>query len=105
MVALDASQPLLTLGRLVQEDLCLMQKQGDAHVLTAAILCCPASWTLAEKLGRSMAAIHLLVQIYTPDLASCLDGITRDSVLTMARDQGIEVIEKRITRDEIYCAD
>ena len=44
-------------------------------------------------------------KIYTPDLASCLDGITRDSVLTMARDQGIEVIEKRITRDEIYCAD
>ncbi len=44
-------------------------------------------------------------KIYTPDLASCLDGITRDSVLTMARDLGIDVIEKRITRDEMYCAD
>ena len=44
-------------------------------------------------------------KIYTPDLASCLDGITRDSVLTMARDLGIDIIEKRITRDEIYCAD
>jgi branched-chain amino acid aminotransferase len=44
-------------------------------------------------------------KIYTPDLASCLDGITRDSVLTMARDLGIDVIEKRITRDEIYCSD
>ncbi len=44
-------------------------------------------------------------KIYTPDLASCLDGITRDSVLTMARDMGIEVVEKRITRDEMYCAD
>ena len=44
-------------------------------------------------------------KIYTPDLASCLDGITRDAVLTMARDSGIEVIEKRITRDEVYCAD
>ena len=44
-------------------------------------------------------------KIYTPDLASCLDGITRDSVLTMARDMGMEVIEKRITRDEMYCAD
>jgi branched-chain amino acid aminotransferase len=44
-------------------------------------------------------------KIYTPDLASCLDGITRDSVLTMARDLGIEITEKRITRDEIYCAD
>ncbi|MEA5098035.1 MAG: branched-chain amino acid transaminase [Burkholderiaceae bacterium] len=44
-------------------------------------------------------------KLFTPDLASCLDGITRDSVITMARDMGIEVIEKRITRDEVYCAD
>jgi branched-chain amino acid aminotransferase len=44
-------------------------------------------------------------KIYTPDLASCLDGITRDSVVTIARDLGVEVIEKRITRDEVYCAD
>ena len=43
--------------------------------------------------------------LYTPDLASCLDGITRDSVITLARDIGIEVREKRITRDEMYCAD
>jgi branched-chain amino acid aminotransferase len=39
--------------------------------------------------------------IYTPDLASCLDGITRDSVITMARDLGYAVVEKRITRDEM----
>lgn len=44
-------------------------------------------------------------KIYTPDLASCLDGITRDSIVTLARDLGIEVIQKRITRDEVYCAD
>ncbi|WP_133647548.1 branched-chain amino acid transaminase [Paraburkholderia flava] len=44
-------------------------------------------------------------KLYTPDLASCLDGITRDSVITFARDAGIEVIEKRITRDEVYTAD
>ena len=44
-------------------------------------------------------------KIYTPDLASCLDGITRDAVITIARDEGLEVIEKRITRDEVYCAD
>jgi branched-chain amino acid aminotransferase len=44
-------------------------------------------------------------RVYTPDLASCLDGITRDAVFTIARDAGIEVIEKRITRDEVYCAD
>jgi branched-chain amino acid aminotransferase len=44
-------------------------------------------------------------KLYTPDLASCLDGITRDTVITLARDAGIEVIEKRITRDEVYTAD
>jgi branched-chain amino acid aminotransferase len=43
--------------------------------------------------------------VYTPDLASCLDGITRDAVIRIARDQGLEVREKRITRDEMYCAD
>jgi branched-chain amino acid aminotransferase len=44
-------------------------------------------------------------KLYTPDLASCLDGITRDAVMTMAKDLGVDVIEKRITRDEMYCAD
>jgi len=44
-------------------------------------------------------------KLYTPDLASCLDGITRNAVVTMAHDMGYEVIEKRITRDEMYCAD
>ena len=44
-------------------------------------------------------------KLYTPDLASCLDGITRDSVITLANDLGIEVIQKRITRDEVYCTD
>jgi branched-chain amino acid aminotransferase len=38
-------------------------------------------------------------------LASCLDGITRNSVLTMAADLGIKIKEKRITRDEVYCCD
>jgi len=44
-------------------------------------------------------------KLYTPDLSSCLDGITRDAIITIARDAGIPIIEKRITRDEMYCAD
>lgn len=44
-------------------------------------------------------------KLYTPDLASCLDGITRSSVITIAHDLGLSVTEKRITRDEVYCAD
>lgn len=43
--------------------------------------------------------------IYTPDLTSALDGITRKTVITLARDLGFEVREKRITRDEVYVAD
>lgn len=43
--------------------------------------------------------------IYTPDLASCLDGITRDAIFVIAKDLGYEVREKRITRDEMYCCD
>lgn len=54
IVPLDPDQPLLTLGRLVQEDLCLLEQDGAEHVLTGAILCFPASWTLAQKLGRPL---------------------------------------------------
>ncbi len=44
-------------------------------------------------------------KIYTPDMTSCLEGITRASIIELAEEIGIPVIEKRITRDEIYCAD
>lgn len=44
-------------------------------------------------------------KIYSPDLTSCLEGITRASVIELAAEIGVPVIEKRITRDEIYCAD
>ena len=43
--------------------------------------------------------------IYTPDLTSCLDGITRDTVFKLAADHGIQVHEKRISRDEVYISD
>ncbi len=43
--------------------------------------------------------------IYTPELTSALNGITRNTVMTLAADLGIEVVEKRITRDEVYIAD
>lgn len=43
--------------------------------------------------------------IYTPDLTSALDGITRKTVIELAEDMGYKVVEKRITRDEVYIAD
>jgi branched-chain amino acid aminotransferase len=44
-------------------------------------------------------------KLYTPDLTSCLEGITRETILALAAEAGIPVIEKRITRDEVYTAD
>ena len=43
--------------------------------------------------------------IFTPDLTSALEGITRDTVVTLINELGLELIEKRITRDEIYISD
>jgi branched-chain amino acid aminotransferase len=44
-------------------------------------------------------------EIHTPELTSCLDGITRASIIRLAEDLGYTVREKRITRDEVYIAD
>ena len=43
--------------------------------------------------------------LHTPELTSCLPGITRDTIITFARELGWEVVERRITRDEFYIAD
>src|SRR5690554_3451465 len=44
-------------------------------------------------------------QIFTPDLTSCLDGITRKTLFALADELGYSIREKRITRDEVYVAD
>jgi len=59
---------------------------------------------VSEGSGENLFMVRNGV-IYTPDLASCLEGITRESVMQIAKDLGYEVKEKRITRDEIYSAD
>lgn len=43
--------------------------------------------------------------LFTPDLASALEGITRETIFVLAKEKGLEVRERRITRDEIYIAD
>ena len=43
--------------------------------------------------------------IYTPPRATILEGITRDSVITLARDSGYSVVEESIVRDQLYIAD
>jgi branched-chain amino acid aminotransferase len=44
-------------------------------------------------------------KMYTPELTSCLDGITRKTIFSFAEELGVEIEEKRITRDEVYIAD
>ncbi len=69
IVEIQRDEPLLTLGQLVQEDICLMSKQGQEHVLVGAVLCFPASWQLAEKVGKPLIGIHEPVAEYDDQLA------------------------------------
>jgi branched-chain amino acid aminotransferase len=59
---------------------------------------------VAEGSGENVFIVKNNV-IYTPELASCLDGITRKTLIQVAEDNGYRVVEKRITRDEVYIAD
>lgn len=59
---------------------------------------------VAEGSGENIFVIRDGV-IYTPELTSCLDGITRKTIMEFAHNLGYTVQEKRITRDEIYIAD
>jgi len=68
-VGLDDDTALIIAARLVQEDLLILQKPDIEHVLTAAVLCFPASWTLAEKFGGTLSVIHNPVVPYDPAMA------------------------------------
>ena len=59
---------------------------------------------VAEGSGENVFIIRN-GKLYTPDLTSALEGITRDTILQLAAEIGLAVIEKRITRDEVYSAD
>ena len=84
-VRIDRAAPLLTLGRLIQADVCILQEGPEGHILTGAILCFPASWTLAEKIGRPLMAIHRPVPEYDHGMGSrvqrLFDAIQPDRLL------------------------
>ena len=63
-----------------------------------------ASGYVMEGSGENVFIVRDGV-IYTPDLTSALDGITRRTVMTLCAELDIPVVEKRITRDEVYIAD
>jgi len=68
-----------------------------------AILLDPEGY-VAEGSGENIFIVRH-GELCTPDLASCLEGLTRDTVCRLAQDAGLKVHEKRITRDEVYIAD
>ena len=63
-----------------------------------------SSGYVMEGTGENIFVIRNGV-VYTPDLTSALEGITRDTVIRLIAEAGLELIEKRITRDEVYVAD
>jgi hypothetical protein len=65
--------PLELAGRLVQEDLCLLQRGGPAYRLVAGVLCFPSHWRLADKLGRPLEVIHEPVPGFADGLAVTVD--------------------------------
>lgn len=79
-VSLD-QPPLLAAGRLVQEDLLILTRdpgRPDApHILTGAFLAFPASWTLAQKIGRPLADIHIPVARYDAVMAARVEKVLR----------------------------
>jgi branched-chain amino acid aminotransferase len=59
---------------------------------------------VAEASGENIFIVRRGI-LKTPPLGSVLEGITRETVMTIARDKGIEVVEQSFTRDEFYVAD
>jgi len=59
---------------------------------------------VAEGSGENIFIVRDNI-IYTPELTSALEGITRDTIIYFIEELGLRLIEKRITRDEVYIAD
>jgi len=88
-------------GNYINSMLALSEVQRDGY--DEAMLLDPEGF-VAEGSGENIFIVRDGV-IYTPDLSSALDGITRATVIELAEEAGYEVVVKRITRDEVYVAD
>lgn len=77
--------PLAALARIAQEDFCILLPSANGYHLAAAALCFPASWTLSQKLGRSLGPIHAPVAAYDDTMARrvqrLFDGLRTDLFL------------------------
>jgi branched-chain amino acid aminotransferase len=68
-----------------------------------AIMLDPAGY-VAECTGENIFIVRR-GRIFTPPLRAVLDGITRDTLITLARDAGLTVVEEDMVRDRLYTAD
>lgn len=70
IVSLSSDEnPVAIAARLAQEDFLILEQTPEGHVLTSAVLCFPASWTLSQKIGRNMLGIHQPVDRYDDGIA------------------------------------
>ncbi|MBT0773211.1 DUF3445 domain-containing protein [Kineosporia sp. J2-2] len=86
--SMTGRHPLDLAGRLVAEDLCLVDLTGGRPRLTGASLAMPNRWLLADKLGRDMLAVHVPVPGYAGQLAAVVDrfltGLREHRIMTRA---------------------
>jgi len=88
-------------GQYINSMMALAEAIKDGY--DEALLLDPEGY-VAEGSGENIFVIKGGV-IFTPEVTSALNGITRRTIFTLAADAGLEIVEKRITRDEIYIAD
>ncbi len=88
-------------GQYINSMMALGEALNDGY--DEALLLDPEGY-VAEGSGENIFVVRDGV-IYTPEVTSALNGITRKTIFMLAIDAGYQIVEKRITRDEIYIAD
>lgn len=88
-------------GNYTNSILALQEALNDGY--DEALLLDPEGY-VAEGSGENIFIVRN-GKLYTPELTSALDGITRDTIIQLIDELGLTLIEKRITRDEVYIAD
>ncbi len=89
-------------GQYINSMLALQSAINDGY--DEALLLDPEGY-VAEGSGENIFVIRDGI-IYTPEVTSALNGITRKTLFMLAKEElGLDIVEKRITRDEVYIAD
>jgi len=88
-------------GHYINSMLALQEAQADGY---DEALLLDVDGFVAEGSGENIFIVRDGV-VYTPELTSALEGITRDTVMQFIDELDMKLVEKRITRDEVYVAD